>query len=345
MEHITMKLAEDSPVGRAGEIVTLALTPSDVHDPSELPTYLAGYRPFPFRAEDVLKPVPVQNQTFKQRQFGSDDAFKRVNVKASQQAPHPEVDSESSLVEQRAVERVIGSFISAQTEAEAMYAVRQRGAKRCGWALGLDMECDTWDLLTNTAKWASATFYTTLAADQKWNGGENSDPLGVIQDAMLASYQPVTDVWFNQRVAFAFLDHPKVADKMRQLLGDNAAPQAIANVQSANKKMVDFEIPGYPTFHVVASKVKSDSTGVVDFCLGDHTLLTTTPAGMPTDGEEMATGYIYRVRGPVGVGFETREYRVENRGGKGGTMVVCYAFDVPLFAGNNCGGLVKSCYQ
>ena len=47
-EQITFRLAENvKGIGHKGELVSLSLTPQDVHDPTELPTYLAGYKPFP----------------------------------------------------------------------------------------------------------------------------------------------------------------------------------------------------------------------------------------------------------------------------------------------------------
>ena len=74
-----IKLAEDvQGIGKAGERVTLALQPSDVHDRTELPTYLAGYRPGQFRADEASKIILVDNDQGKRRDFSSDDAFRAV---------------------------------------------------------------------------------------------------------------------------------------------------------------------------------------------------------------------------------------------------------------------------
>lgn len=346
-EQITFRLADTvEGIGQKGQMVTLALTPSDVHDPTELPTYLAGYKPFPYRADEMSPVVLTDNDEDKHRDFSSDDAFRAVQVKGSIQGAIPEVDPKSALTAYKVIDRFIGSFIPDVTEQNAggLYRPRQAAMKRCQRAVQLDREVDVVTLLTTAANWDSNN-RVTLAAGLEWNGGADSDPIANLQARIIASAQPVTDIWFNQEVAFEFLKHPLVRDHMRQMLGDSPVQGAVTAVANAGDSMVDFRIPGFPPFHVVASKVKNETTDVIGYILADDILLTTRPPGVPEDGEEIATSYTFRRRGNAGVGFETREFRVDGRGPQGGTMVVVSMADIAVITGDNVGGLIKDAIQ
>jgi hypothetical protein len=341
METIEIKLAENSELGKAGQRVTLALTPSDVHDPTELPTYLAGYSPFLYRADEASKVVLVDNDQDKYRTFNRDDAFRAVDVKAGSQGAVPEVDPKSSTATYTVVDRFIGSFIPKQTELQTgnNYQPRMRAAERCRRALDLDREIDVWTLLETNTNFATAQ-RTALGSGYNWNGGANSRPIFDLQNQIEASDQPVSAIWMNQKVANAFLRHDEVRDHMRQMIGDNAAPAAATQVYKSGEVNVDFTITGLPPIKVVASKVKNESTSALDYILNDVVVLVTVPPGVPTDGESIATTYTFRRRGPTGTGIEAREYVVDGRGPHGGTMVVIAMADTALMTGNNCGGII-----
>lgn len=342
MEQITLKLANDMPgVGVAGQRVTLALQPSDVHDPTEIPTYLAGYKPFGYRADEASKAVLVDNDEDKYRSFDSDDAFRRVSVKASTSGAVPEVDPKSALATYKVVDRFLGSFIPRQTELQTgnNYQPRMAASRRCRRALDLDREIDVWTLLGTNTNWAT-TQRTALAATYNWNSGVNSDPIFDLQTAIEKAAQPVSAIWMNQKVAHTLLRHDKVKDHMRQMLGDAAASAATQQVSMADDQNVDFVIPGFRPIRVVASKVKNESTSALDYILGDVVVLVTVPPGTPTDGEEIASTYTFRRRGPSGTGFESREFEVPGRGPLGGTMVVVSQADIAVMTGSNCGGII-----
>jgi hypothetical protein len=346
METHNVKLCEDSPLGRKGQMVALSLSPDDVHTAEEMSSYLAGYHPLGFRADEASKPILVDHDTDQYRTFSSNDAFRQVNVKASREQPPPEVDPVSSLATYNVVDRFLGSFVNDITDQNAtkLFRPMQQAMKRVKWALQLDREVDVWTLLSTLANWATAN-RTTLAAGFQWNGGASADPILDVQTRIEASIQPVTGIYFNQRVAFAFLRHPSVRDHMRQMLGDNAAEGAVRGVADAGSRNVDFVIPGLPPFHVVAGKVLNETTSAHDYILPDDVVLCSAPPGIPTDGEEIATSYTFRRRGDQGVGFDTRQFRVENRGPKGGTMVVTSMADIAVMTANNVGGLIKDAYQ
>jgi len=352
--EISVKVVDEDSAkmlgGRVGHPITLSLTPADVSDPAEMSTYLAGYRPFPFRADEVSSPILVDKDEDKYRDFSLDDAFRQVDVKGSREGAIPEVETKSSLTNYKVVDRFLGSFINDITEQNANadgapYRPRQRAMRRVGWALQLDREIDTWTLLDTAGSW-DANNTVTLGATFNWNGGSAADPIADLHSRVEESAQMVTAVWFNQQVANAFLRNPSVRDHMRQMIGDSSADTALGRVQDAASAQVDFRIPGLPPFHVAAAKVKNETTGNLDYVLGDSVILCTTPpAGIPLDGEEIATTYTFRRRGVAGVGFETREFRIENRGPKGGTMVVASMADIAVITGNNVGGRIADVVQ
>jgi len=324
----------------SGERVTLALQPSDVHDPTELPTYLAGYKPFGYRADEISPPILVDNDSDKYRNFNSADAFRPVSVKAGSSGAIPEVDPTSTLNTYKVVDRVIGSFIPQQTESQTgnNYQPRLAAARRCARAVELDRENDVMTLVETAGSWDSSV---QTAALNPWSDTSSGTPIVDVSTAIEKSAQPVTGIWMNQHSAFEFLRHPDVRTHMAQMLGDNAPQQAVTQVFAAGATNVDFTIPGFPPFHVAASKIQN-SAGALVYTLGDVCVLVTAPPGVPTDGEEIASTYSFRRRGPSGTGFETREFRVENRGPLGGTMVVVSMADIAVMTGNNAGGIITA---
>jgi len=325
-------------VDRSGKRITLALQPSDVHDPTELPTYLGGFKPFNFRADEASPVVLMDNYQDKIRNFSSNDAFRLVSVKGSPSGAIPEVDPSSSLTSITALDRYIGSFIPTQTEAATgnNYQPRMAAARRCANALLLDREVDAWTLLGTNTNWAATQ---RTSATSAWTN-TGADPILDIETAIEKSLQPVSGLWMNQKSAHEFLRCDKVKDHMRQMLGDSAVDRAVANVADAGAQNVDFRIPGLPPIHVAASKYWNETGSSYDYVLGDVVVLTCVPAGVPMDGETIASSYTFRVKGPSGTGYETREFFVPNRGPQGGTFVVVSMADIATMTANTAGGII-----
>lgn len=337
-------LADNTPgYGAAGDRVSLALTPQDVHDPTELPEYLAGYRPFAYRADEVSPLIPVDADEDKYRSFESDDAFRSVSVKGSTQGAVPEVDPKSKLDTYKVQERYVGSFIPRQTQNQSgptSYDPRMAAGRRCMRAIELDREIDVFGLLGTSGNWAAGQI---TPASGLWDT-PITDPILDIQLAVTKSDQPVSSIWFDQELAFNFLRNPNVRDHMRQFFGDSQVQGIATSVMNAGAAgaQSDFFIPGLPPFKVTAAKVKNETTSLLEYILPNDVafLLTVPPGGVPMDGEEIATTYTFRRRGPAGTGIEVREFTVEGRGPKGGTMVVVTVADIPVFTANNAGGII-----
>lgn len=343
MENVELTLAGDvQGIGRAGDRVTLALTPADVHDTTELPEYLAGYKPPMYRADEASPIILVDNDEFKYRTFDSDDVFRRVNVKGSTQGAVPEVDPKSSLATAKLTERYIGSFVPRQTELQRGNAFQpvMAASRRCKRAVELDREIDVFTLLGTAGSFASGQ--QTAAQGSGWTDLSTGDPVIDLQTAIEKSAQEVSALWMNPKIANRMLRHTSFRNYMRQFVGDAGQQQVASSVQGAVQGGVyDFAIPGFPLIRVVASKVKNEGTGALDYILGNVVVLATVPpAGVPRDGEEIATSYTFRRRGLSGTGMEVREFVIENRGPLGGTMIVVAAADAPVIAANNAGGII-----
>lgn len=342
MNKFTIQLADNTPgIGKAGERVTLALVPSDIRDTTEIPEYLAGYRPYGYRGDEVSPVVLTDVEEGKYRTFDSDDAFRRVQVKGSTQGPVPEVDPKSGLNPYKVVERYLGSFVPRQTQlTPGTYNPMLAASRRCKRAIMLDREVDVFSLLGTSGNWAAGQVTAATAA---WTDETTGDPVLDVQTLMEKSSQQVTELWMNQKIANRFLRHSKVRSHMRQMIGDAAAgsvASAVANIGRTDAN-ADFAIPGLPLIRVVASKVKNEGTGALQYVLGDVVIgVTVPPAGIPTDGEEIATTYTFRRRGISGTGLDVREYEVEGRGPLGGTMIVVACADVPVMTATNAGGIL-----
>ncbi len=346
MENITLTLVDTvDGVGSAGDRVTLALTPTDVHDPSELPTYLAGFHPFEFRGDQASPVALVDRDEDKFRNFNSDDAFEDVVAKGSTQGAVPEVDPKSALTTYKVVERYLGAFIPKQTQDNASnpnFDPIMTAGRRVRWGLQLAREIDVWGLLGVAAS-RDVAVRTAVAGGSEWDVA-GSDPIKDLQDAIEKSFQPITEIWMNQKVAHAFLRNDSVRDHMRQMLGDSQPGNQVRDVAQAGSKTsprVDFQIPGLPPIKVAAAKRKV--SGALNFILPDVTVLaTTTPGDFPTSGEEIQSSTTFRRRGPSGVGMEVREFFVNARGPLGGTMVVVSMADIAVMTANTAGGIITN---
>lgn len=331
---IEIKLAGDTPFGKAGQTVTLNLAPTDVTNADELPTFLAGYANAEFLADQVSTIIPVEKSIGKYRQFSKINTFRRVDVKGSLQSKIPEVDAISALSDYACVERFVGSFVPDTQADEASYNMRTAAMKRCARAIKLDREYDLWAALTTTGNW-NANNRVTLGATAQWDTGSSKDPIASLHTRVQASLSPVNKIWMGEKLFHIFIRDASVIDYSKALLGNDGR---MADAMNGDV----LTLPGLPPIHVVKIKAESGTMGTttIDYMLQDSVVLTRSIPGPINDDEEIATSYTYRIRGNSGVGFETREFRVEDRGSRGGTMIVAYEASYMAFNANDVGGLI-----
>lgn len=338
-QQISLQLASDIPgFAMRGQTIQLALHPTDVHVAEEIDTFLAGYAPAEFRADEAVRIVPTGQLTDQYRTFDENNAFRVVDVLASAQSDINEVDPSTILRQFQCVDRAIGGFLPNVTSHVATKAFdpRQALARRIRWALALEREVRVWGgttgLLTNTANW-NANNVTTLGAGEEFDA-TTGDPIGVLQAAEEASVMPITDWWMPTPVFNAFLRHASVRDHMRQMLGDNAPSADVA------QRSRDIQIPGLAPIHKVEGKVLNESTGTIDFIMTDRVVGTRTPPGGDVNPEDIQTAVTWRFDGPSGTGFITREFEQPRRGLHAGTMMVSGYSEHPVFIANNVGALI-----
>jgi hypothetical protein len=337
-QQIAVQLASDIPgLARAGQSLMLAVLPQDVHVAEEIDTFLAGYAPEEFVADEAVPIVPCDQLTDQFRVFTENNAFRVVNVLASTQSAINEVDPETVLRTYQCIDRAIGGFIPNVTQhvARKAYDPRQALARRIRWALALEREVrifGTGGLLTTTGNW-NANNILTIAGGSEWDTALGN-PIRNMQDAEENSVMPITD-WFMSTPSFnAFLRNATVRDYLRQMLGDNAPSPDV--VQRRPRIL----IPGLAPITRVGGKVLNETTGAIDFIMGESVVGLRKPSGSNVNPEDIQTAITWRFNGPSGTGFITREYEVPSRGLHAGQMMVSGYSEDPRFIANNVGALI-----
>lgn len=321
-----------------GQQLLLSLHPSDVHVLEEIDTYIAGYSPAEFRADEAVPIIPTPQLTDYFRIFSENNAFKQVPVLASTQSDINEVDPETSLDTFHCVDRALGGFVPTVTQftARKAYDPMQALARRINWGLALDREVrvfgGTTGLLVAIANW-NANNVITITGGSEWDTS-NGNPIKNLQDAEENSVMPITAWWMSPPSMNAFLRNATVREHMRQMLGDNApSPDVVARKR-------DIMIPGLAPIRLVPGKVLNESTGVIDYIMTDRVVGTHTPEGGNLNPEDIQTAVTWRFDGPSGTGFITRQFDLPRRGLHSGQMMVSgYSEDV-RFVANNVGALI-----
>lgn len=339
MKNMEITLENNVPgIGIAGQRVTLDVTPGEVREASEMSDYLAGYRPYQFRADEASPIVLRDHRTDKFRTFSADDAFLKVSVKGDARGNVNEIDASSSTSDYVCVARFIGSFVARASEQEAVYDMRMAAARRIRNALDLDREIDVWALMGTYTNW-DASVRVALTTNQNWNGGSASTPITNLQTMLKASAQPITDIFMNRTVAEALLTNTQTVAWMSSMLGSRGAE----NIFNGAVGGQNFQLPTMPPIHIVESKYSSTTGGSRSDCLGNVVIGISKPpgiAGMPTSGEEVASSYTFRKRGDSGNGYQAREVMMEMRGLEGGTMIIGGTEDVPKMTSTIAGGII-----
>lgn len=349
---ITVKLVGDVPgVGRVGDTIQLTLSPSDVTISEEIDSLIVGFKPIGMRADEVCPIHPVDLDVGKYREFGLNNAFRRVNVISSIQADIPEVDIDTLLRDYAVTERALGGFIPTVTQLNAdagniNWDIKAQLAKRIEAGLALDREVRVWTMLVDPNSWSAAN-RATIAAGAEWNDADNGNPIRDIMDRVEASAQQITGIWLQPPVAHSLILSKSTLGYIRAMGGDAGAlsrdiVDASASAANAN---VDFNIPGLPPFHVCASKVLNETTGALDYILDDTVVLVSQPPGAETTGEDIMTCKTFRRKGPSGTGYTSREFNLERRGLHGGTFLASGHAEVIKMISGAVGGIIRDTMQ
>jgi len=346
--------------GGGTESVMLTLSPADVHSPEEMPNFLAGYSAGPYCA-DMASPIILVDQVSDEYRTHTDHAFNRVECKTSQQGAVAEVDPETTLTPYRTIVRAAASFIPNRTEqvGTKAYRPRQAAGKRVARVLSNDREIDVFGpngVIGNASNF-DADLQDILPPLERWgdlegkNPGANADPIKDLDYMITKSYQEPTDIWMNRQVANVFLEFPSVMDRLKARYGDDSQARLDA-VRAPGKRIVTFEVVGFPPIHVCTAKIKWTLDATPTYILGNNVVLTVRPEGANgelvtsmVDDEEIATTVTFRLREANGTGYNTREYFVDHRGHLGGTMIVASQEDVAVVISDKVGGFIGDVLQ
>lgn len=332
-------------LGREGQMVTMAVNPADVtNQTAVIDSYLGGYVPFGYAADQFSKVVLVDKEAGQRRDFSKENAFERVNTKGGRNGAINEVDHKSELNPYRVQEYSLATWIPWATEndAETLYNIRQAAGEMIMWKLALDREVRVFTSLTTLGNWGGNN-RTTLLTNFKWDNGSTKNPRLDIHTRLKASAQPVTQIAMNPDVAFYFLSDNETRLFMRQMQGDQASDKAIATAAQATETGVQtINVYGLPPIVVCPAKVLNASTGNLDYIMPNDVLLVTNQPGVPRDGQRVATHWTFRHKGRSGTGVVTNEYIPNGRGINGGTMFEAGFNDDTFFGSIIAGGLIKS---
>lgn len=350
--EMEIQLLDDAgSLGRAQGRILAAQLPQDVHDPGQIATYLGGYSNADFRA-DEMSPVILWDKTQdKYRQFLMQNTFQRVNVKMGHTAKVRRVDPRTELPTFTMVPRGIASFVPFQTQssADVPYDAKAAAARRCANVMLIDRELDVVRSLLGTTTNFNANNRIALGAGFQWNGGASSAPIKNLMDLNIRSAGSITAYHMNYELACDFIQHATVKDHIRAFLGDAGivgAAAKLGQLEQGRKTIVDFAIPGIGRICVHNAKVLNETSGLLEYILqAGQVIAVSIPAGIPKDGEDIATSYTFRFKGPSGTGWEAREVLIEDEGPYGGILVIVSQMDIAVMPSTIAGGIITGAHQ
>lgn len=340
-KKMTFTLAEDCEAGKAGQVITMAVSPADTsNQQEELDNYLGGFSNFGHCADKASPIVLVNKEKGKRRDFSKENVFEVVDTRVGRSGAINEIDHKTELGDYDTEEHALAVFLPWQSEndAEAHYNVRAASGDLIMEKVLLKREVDVWDTLTTLTSFDAAN-RTTLTSTLQWDTGATKNPRRDLHNRIKASATKVTDIFMNPDVGFWMLSDTEVRAYMVQMLGDNAPNPNVARAADEQGE-VTFTIPGLPPITIVPAK-KLDASGNLVYILGDDVVLTSSPPP-PRDGNRIATSYSYRTRGPSGTGVTTNEYIPMERGLNKGTMFEAgLREDRARITSDIAGGLIK----
>lgn len=343
-----LTLSEDCEFGRAGQTITLAVTPAEVGSVNrDVETYLGGYTA-PEMGADLFSNINlVDQETGIRRDFSSANLYTLHEDRVGRQGALNEIEHLSETTSYTTEEHGLAAFVTwgASNAAHPLYDVKAAHSETIAHALLLNREVRVFTSLTTTGNW-NASNYTTLATTYRWDTGSGTttaDPILDLTRRAHFSYAPITAWGMNPWVAYWFLSNSKVAAQLKNVWGD-AAPKpdmAFGARDTLAIRTID-GIPGVAPIHIIPSQYV-DSSGVKQYCLGNSVVGVHNPlGGLPRDGKRLSTHMTFRVKGKSGTGWQVNEYMPNGRGLNGGTMYETGFQDGEFFGSNKVGGLITN---
>jgi hypothetical protein len=328
------------PMGGApeGEVVTMAVTVSDVSNTTVLETLLGGYSNAEMAADMVSPLVPVAKEKFMWRDFSHLNEFSPVEDRVGRTGHINQIEHLSEMQTGQVEEHALAAWIpwAVENDADANYPVRSAHAQMIQGKLALNREIRIWDRLTSTANW-TAGHYTTLTTNYLWPAGSTKNPLYDLNTYIKASWQPVTDIFMSAEAAGYFVADTKVVALIERVQGQ-ANGNATTAVNPGSSGIQTIRLPGYPPIHVLSAKKYASSA--MGYILDDDVVGVNIPTQL-AGGNTKATHLSFRYRGRSGTGYTVNEYVPWGRGLNGGTMLEAGFSDGDIMISGTAGFLIK----
>lgn len=329
--------------------VNMDLAITDVHIPSAIPTYAAGYA----LADGIADTVSPVITTSKSQDYfftwDSANAFKRVIPNASAPgAQPPEVNPTLSNTKFTTVPYALGAFIDVETEANADAPLRPYEAAvfRVMDALRLEREFRVVNLLTTSGNWNSNNVIA-VAGGAQWNEGSSSNPILNLHKIEQQSFMPLSRWIFSRPAYQAFVRNPAVRAfwAMNQDMGANIpTPDQISSLlKIAPITIADMKYSSAGAAQYVWPSLLGAASSVV--------ALRQPKQNPPTSQRDVATNYTFRWTaapapdGTITAGWMVRSYFDPKRGGRGGRVAVVAHNDIEVMTSNIVGGLLTGVLQ
>lgn len=330
----------------SGRLVTMDLGASDVHLDSALANVAFGYKLAEGIADIACPVVPTPKQSDKYWIWDKDDALQPVqNLLVAPGGNVHEVSARLSSASFTTAPYALQGFVPTEVEANADSPLQPRIAvmRRLMNALAIGREVRVASMLQTAGNYAAA-FKTSLGGTAKWNGGSASNPLQDLYTRIEAALMPITGIVMSEGVWHDFVQNAQVQKFIASKINVPGTPTPEQMVGAS-------ALMGLPKIHIGAMKYKATSS-TYPYVWGNDVVLLHQPASLPSDGQDIATGYTYRWSGggdtPNGAmqgGFLVRSYFDDKRGARGGTVIVVTHNDAEVFTADAVSGLITGARQ
>ncbi len=328
-------------MGKAGEIITLAVMPSATSDQlATIDNYISGYKPFDFTADVIAPVVLVDKEKGKRPDRSLASAFTVHETAVGRQGHLKEIQEGLTWTDYVTQEHGLSAFIPWASENDALpqYDVRRAHSQMLADFVLLSREVRVWNFVTTLNNWNAAN-RTSLTTNFKWDNGSTKNPRADIHARQLASAQKINGMAMNPDVAFWFLGDTEVRAYLKHTMGNDAPNPDMARGADTNGYEV-IRLVGLPDIHICPAKKLV--SGSLAYVLADDVVLFSKPNnGMPVDMFSTTTAMTFRTKGKSGVGWVNNEYIPNGRGLNSGRMLETGFGEVVFMGSDRAGGLIK----
>lgn len=193
---------------------------SDVHYPTMISGYLAGYKNKKFLLDSLVQTQPVDRTEFVYRSFNGATTYLVQDATASELSSAPMTQFTSATTTTKTADLRMGTLIPYRSEQQADFAFAQAAARNLWNKIMLWREYNalkSGSLLMTSGSWASAV-RLALGSTDNWGpdgGGSTSDPIRDLKTARAASLESITIFAMNLIQFDWFTMHPKTIDHFK----------------------------------------------------------------------------------------------------------------------------------